>query len=87
VGGHQYPPGSKFPKHGCIFLMGRKRSEECHMAYLLQISENDFNKKMVWVQGGCFQIVTENLMRYLVMVGMMNNEIELKWLLSATLDE
>ena len=44
-------------------------------------------KKMVWVQGGCFQIVTENLMRYLVMVGMMNNEIELKWLLSATLDE
>jgi hypothetical protein len=45
VGGHQYPPGSKFPKHGCIFLMGRKRSEECHMAYLFQISENDFNKK------------------------------------------
>jgi hypothetical protein len=26
-------------------------------------------------------------MRYLVMVGMMNNEIELKWLLSATIDE
>ena len=26
-------------------------------------------------------------MRYLVMVGMMNNEIKLKWLLSATLYE